>query len=80
MRKERIMRDTSESAFPQIPVDFGKGPADPEVYGMGGMSLRDWFAGHALAGLMVSSTDKRPDAIAWIAYQYANAMLAERAT
>lgn len=43
-----------------------------------GMSLRDWFAGMALQG-MLASPDTSPihgsDALARFAYQYADAML-----
>lgn len=46
-----------------------------------GMSLRDWFAGQALAGFVVRQSAARTDAHhgAGFAYQYADAMLAERA-
>lgn len=50
----------------------------------GGMSLRDYFAGQALAGILASPTLLGDDArhlraVALAAYNYANAMLAERA-
>lgn len=73
------------------------GPAFPRPYmadnpGRGGMSLRDWFAGQALVGILahqVTRCDKysgRADFTASIsydvasemAYSYADAMLAER--
>ena len=40
-----------------------------------GMSLRDWFAGQALAGFAVGHL---PELCASLAYQYADAMLAAR--
>lgn len=49
-----------------------------------GMTLREWFAGHALAGLCACG-DGRGDVLmgpadtARAAYDYADAMLAERA-
>lgn len=56
-----------------------------------GMSLRDWFAGKALAGLLNNASvsvyipmntpdnyDPLPDATACAAYRYADAMLRER--
>lgn len=62
------------SAFPvSIPKDF--------YYGENGMSLRDWFAGQALAGAMTSVPG--PGFADWsyyagAAYAIADAMLAER--
>jgi hypothetical protein len=42
-----------------------------------GMSLRDWFAGQALAGLVIDTPVIEIDVRR--AYQYADAMLTERA-
>ena len=50
------------------------GPAFP---GGTGMSLREWFAGQALAGIAESYWDA-PDLAAKKAYELADAMLAER--
>lgn len=47
-----------------------------------GMSLRDYFAGMALQGIMATRTDFRPEwqsEYAWRAYSMADVMLAERA-
>lgn len=45
-----------------------------------GMSLRDWFAGQALAGILADhTTNPTTDAAAGHAYRFADAMLAERA-
>ena len=47
-----------------------------------GMTLRDWFAGQALAGMLASEAGIPPYANSWAAeraYQMADAMLAERA-
>lgn len=57
------------------------GPAFPTVAGQTvyshGMTLRDWFAGQVLAGLMVNScNDYIDDAV--IAYKQADAMLEAR--
>jgi hypothetical protein len=61
------------------------GPAFPMGYHRdgnsadhGGMTLRDWFAGHALTGLM-SNTTMPCAPWAETAYRVADAMLAERA-
>ena len=43
----------------------------------GGISLRDWFAGQALSGMLVPNKFMPADA-AEAAYAYADAMLAER--
>jgi hypothetical protein len=45
-----------------------------------GMSLRDYFAGHALAGLLSDETIERvtPEGYAKSAYDYAEAMIEER--
>ena len=50
----------------------------------GGMTLRDWFAGQALAGLIqgytvaYGSPTSRPQEVVREAYNYADAMLAAR--
>jgi hypothetical protein len=52
-----------------------------------GMSLRDWFAGEALKGMLAYPGDESrgshhnnntPDGVAAMAYEYANAMLRAR--
>lgn len=43
-----------------------------------GMSLRDYFAGQALAGLLGQGQAQPRDVTAHEAYQHADAMLAER--
>ena len=55
-------------------------PAFPgETWGSKGMSLRDYFAGQALAGLLACpNTSGVERAFTLNAYQYADAMLAER--
>lgn len=63
------------------------GPAFPwpeslDYEGWGGMSLRDWFAGQALMGIMASENDydygKHLESNAAVSYAQADAMLAER--
>lgn len=47
-----------------------------EDYFAGNMTLRDWFAGHALAGILASMQFiPRPHLIAEAAFEYADAML-----
>jgi hypothetical protein len=59
------------------------GPAFPcEGYGQWaphpGMSLRDWFAGHALAGIIANPGDGTMDQALAGAWLYADRMIAER--
>ena len=57
------------------------GPAFPIHTALlaGGMSLRDWFAGQALAGFMGHPQDASdPSACAEHAYKVADAMMAQR--
>lgn len=61
-------------------------PAFPSHGSMGevtheGMSLRDWFAGQALAGIIQADGAQffsNPTDHAWTAYAHADAMIAER--
>ena len=55
-------------------------PAFPTATGGTGMTLRDWFAGQALAGMLSDHTrDAYPEQYAKSAYMYADEMLTERA-
>lgn len=56
-------------AFPLPVTEWNPGNA--------GMSLRDWFAGQALAGIMTLRPNTADEA-AWAAYEAADAMLAAR--
>lgn len=57
---------------PAFPVELRASHAE-------GMSLRDWFAGQALAGLLAASDADHPTwAITDYAYRVADAMLAAR--
>lgn len=66
-----IDRDNGGPAFPPVVMDAP------------GMSLRDWFAGQALSGLLadpnVRSTDGLFEHVAASAYIFADAMIAARA-
>jgi hypothetical protein len=68
-------------AFPSIEAVEDLGNLCQRVVGTTGMSLRDWFAGQALAGFLASYAVPEvpmpePGATAEKAYEYADAMLA----
>lgn len=78
-------------AFPQITTDSSyaeNGEAYGHTYSVGGMTLRDWFAGQALQGWCAAAPSVRnepmnmtrghADEIAQGCFRYADAMLAER--
>jgi len=69
--------ETGGPAFPFTERD-GNGE---HYHSHGGMTLRDWFAGQALAGMLASEGDEggyQPDVAADRAYRVADAMLAAR--
>ena len=62
-------------AFPEVPGDFNG------YEGRSGMTLRDWFAGQALACVyrrFLPDSDPSLDDLALQAYAIADAMLVER--
>ena len=69
-------------AFPKPPVMHRNEDGKLEYFGTQiGMSLRDWFAGMALQGLLASVTEDEEvidDVIARSSYELADAMLAAR--
>lgn len=74
-------KDTGGSAFPNITPDMN-------VVGGPGMTLLDWFAGQALAGIAVNLSNdniqeladgiKRGSAITAAAYAIADSMISKR--
>ena len=71
-----MSKDNGGPAFPQ-----GKGAGDMWVTD-GGMTLRDYFAAKAIAGICAHRDSwglTSPHALAALAYNIADAMLAERA-
>ena len=66
------MEDHSDPAFPT---------GNNEQGGQAGMTLRDWFAGQALAGIMANpSVVEVPDGRVYqAAYRHADGMIAQRA-
>ena len=65
--------DDGGSAFPfaEATTDFSVSP---------GMTLRDWFAGQALAGMLDRTYGMKIEIIAARSYEMADAMLAARNT
>jgi hypothetical protein len=74
------MSDERNDGGPAFPVGSDLGPASNIVDGgYGGMSLRDWFAGMALQGMLACPESMGGiNQFAECAYEYADAMLAER--
>ncbi len=78
------MSEPINDGGPAFPVPMFTREADGQPmsateYGLGGMSLRDWFAGQALAGLLASPETNMPfDVAAPLAYRHADAMLKAR--
>lgn len=66
---------------PAFPVSGFVNPFDQrmERWPVDGMSLRDWFAGMALAGMCANGNENSWPPNAEGAYKFADAMLAERA-
>jgi len=64
------------SGGPAFPQTQGENNDWPGHYGLGGMTLRDWFAGQALAG--VCAGPEFNGDIAALCYEMADAMLTER--
>lgn len=61
-----------------IPGDAAE-PAGKSFADAAHETLRDHFAGQALPALIPHFHDKGSDQVAWIAYEYADSMMAERA-
>lgn len=72
---EQTTIDDGGPAFPQnLPDDFvWRLPGSP-----GGMTLRDWFAGQALAGLQFMDTERTYGTDAENCYRMADAMIKAR--
>lgn len=69
------MADDGGSAFPMVAHPDIHGGYQPTMYGM---SLRDWFAGQALVGMIAGMRMEGVEYAAHRVYAVADAMLAER--
>jgi hypothetical protein len=70
--------DDGGSAFARPMSHDGDGPRADAFPAQDGMSLRDYFAGQALAGLLVNDTDTKIVDTATDAYRIADAMIKAR--
>lgn len=75
------MTDSKDNGGPAFPSGNDVSVGIYTSSGHAGMTLRDWFAGQALAGLLADPNVRGPDVLrlsAVDAYKAADAMLAER--
>lgn len=76
------MKNDGGPAFPITLVEDPNGgfTSGRDGYGLGGASLRDYFAAKALQGWMSNSDlpDEAPETVAKLSYRMADAMIAER--
>lgn len=61
---------------PLVESEYADGP--DAVFVSSGITLRDLYAGFALAGMLARDVDSRPDDVEAVAFQYADSMLSER--
>ena len=68
------------SAFPRTKSTGDLSNSNTEIISTGGMSLRDWFAGQALVGLLTQPAEAEfgPNHFAKAAYEMADAMIMVR--
>ena len=71
------MKDTGGPAFP-YEIDLPNGDGSETTHYSMGMTIRDWFAGMAMQGLLASTKTNSAQVIAKDAYIIADAMLAQR--
>ena len=74
------MEKNGGAAFPGLPIDYvGADGVKRSVDG--GMTLRDYFAGQAMMGIFYINNGRCPtvEAVTKLAYEYAAAMLSEKA-
>jgi hypothetical protein len=75
------MKKSNDNGGAAFPRPFSAIHEDAMFHAQSGMTLRDWFAGQALAGVLASWPEGekvRPQVVAPWAYEFADAMLAAR--
>jgi hypothetical protein len=80
-REQMETKDGGPAFPPSIAIDTSGDMYSSADFGAHGMSLRDYFAGQALAGLAYLNhlrSDRDAERIAEEAYAYASAMLSQR--
>lgn len=77
-KKPTAVATMQEPAKPDNPFAFATALVRESGFVQYGMTMRDWFAGQALSGLIGLASDADDKGIAHDAYLYADAMLAER--
>jgi hypothetical protein len=77
---EKMTKETGGSAFPLLPpIDSDDRSPQGYPFPDAGMTLRQWYAGQALAGLSAGVNNWRPGDgdFAALAFRHADAMIAE---
>jgi len=74
------MSEQINDGGPALPTADAYHPSGQIAYGRKGMTLRDWFAGQALAGLLAGRGNNGDKALNWanVAYAIADAMIKAR--
>lgn len=74
-----MSKNNGGQAFPRASFYCDDGPSEYDQEPQDGMSLRDWFAGQALAGMQTFDCNNgTAETQALAAYRYADAMLKAR--
>jgi hypothetical protein len=75
-----LLMSVGKTGGPAFPHSYEVMP-DRELHTYSGMTLRDWFAGQAMVGILANDSDPSPEQVPHIvasAYTLADAMLSQR--
>jgi hypothetical protein len=75
-----LLMAVGKTGGPAFPYSYEVMP-DRELHTYFGMTLRDWFAGQAMVGILANDSDPSPEQVPHIvasAYILADAMLSQR--